>query len=454
MTQSQIFLGLCLSFIGGILFESFINVPQLIWLGFLFSVLIFVLSSLFGKKLMVAGLCLLAFWAGLFRLQIASDNSFNQELNQYYDQEIVFKASIVNEPEVRADQTRLVVKSKNLASRVLVTSNLYPKYKYGDELEIKGKLKKPVRFDDFDYRGYLAKDKIYSIMYYPKIRLVAKNQGYWFYQSIYELKDRLRNNINKTLLPPESSVLRALLLGDKYALSESLKERLNKTGTRHIVAISGMHMVIWSQVLLFLGLGIGLWRKHVFYFVTGFLVIYILMIGLPSSALRAGIMTGLLLLAQKLGRLKSAGQSITFTAAVMLALNPLLLKADVGFQLSFLAVLSIVYLKPFVDRLIVKWPNPIGLRDILAMSLSAQIGVLPLLIYHFGQISLVSPLSNLLIIPLLPAIMMLGIILSLAGLFSLSLAQLIAWPVWFLLNYVVLVVDWMAGFWWASIEIL
>ena len=295
----------------------------------------------------------------------------------------------------------------------------------------------------------MAKDKIYLVSYYPQIELVAKNKGNWFYRIIFNFKNKLRNNIEQIMLPPQSAILKAVFLGDKFGLSDDLKEKLNITGTRHIVAISGMHMIIMTQILLFLALGIGLWRQHAFYFVIIILFIYIIMIGAPASSIRAGIMAGLLLLAQKLGRLRGAGRAVIFAAVIMLSINPLLLKTDIGFQLSFMACLSIIYLKPILDDKIKRWPNPFRLKDILTMTLAAQLGVLPLLIFHFGQFSLISPLVNLIIVPFLPVIMISGIVLSFIGFVCIFLAKIIAWPVWLLLKYFVDVIDFSSSMPWS-----
>jgi len=397
MTPSKIFLYLCLLFIGGVFIYSF-----------------FISSS-------------------------------NQENSQYYDQEVNLKGIIIEEPEQRINQQKFQFKTKEISSKILITTELYPQYYYGDQLEISGKLQEPAVFEDFDYQEYLAKDKIYLVSYYPQIELINQNQGNWFFQRIFNFKDKLRNIIEQTLLPPQSSVLKAIFLGDRFGLSDELKEKLNITGTRHITAVSGMHMIIMTQILLFLALGIGLWRQQAFYFVIFLLILYILMIGAPASAVRAGIMAGLLLLAQKLGRLRGAGRAVIFAAVIMLLINPLLIRSDVGFQLSFMACLSIIYLKPILDDKTIKLPNPFRVKDILTMTLAAQLGVLPLLILHFGQLSLISPLANLLIVPLLPVIMILGIFLCFIGLIWIPLAKIVALLNWLLLTYVIMVVDYLSA---------
>jgi competence protein ComEC len=211
-------------------------------------------------------------------------------------------------------------------------------------------------------------------------------------------------------------------------------------------------MIIMTQILLFLALAIGLWRNQAFYFVLILLIVYIIMIGAPASAVRAGLMAGLLLLAQKVGRLRSADRAIVFAATIMLVINPLLLKSDVGFQLSFMATLSIIYLKPILDQATNEWPNPFRFKDILTMTLAAQLGVLPLLVFHFGRLSLISPLANLLIVPLLPVIMIMGMILSFTGLIWLALARAIAWILWLLLTYLVKVVEYLSSLPLAAVE--
>jgi len=404
MTKSTILLYLCLFFIAGVFVYSFIKAPQV------------------------------------------------EGLSQYYDKEVTLRGVIVDEPEKRISQQKFEFKAEEIPGKILITTELYPEYDYGDELEISGKIREPAQFEDFDYRQYLAKDKIYSVIYWPVIKRLAENQGNWFFQKVFDFKDKLRKVIEQTLLPPQSSVLRAVFLGDRFGLSNELKEKLNISGTRHIVAISGMHMIIMSQILLFLALGLGLWRGQAFYFVLFFLVLYIIMIGAPASAVRAGLMAGLLLLAQKIGRLRSADRAVILAATTMLAINHSLLKADVGFQLSFMAVLSIIYLKPILDDKTIRWPNPWRSKDILTMTLAAQLGTLPILIFHFGRLSLVSPLANLLIVPLLPVIMISGIVLGFAGLIWLPLAKIIAWPVWFLLSYLVKVVDYLSSFPLAAVE--
>lgn len=441
MAGAKILFYLLLAFISGIGLNSFFPLPQIINWGFLIIGL--VLGLLFWKSgwLGLTGLLMISFSVGIFWCQQALDNRFNDQLSRHYGQEITFQALVSDEPSRGLEKTQFQIDGRNVSGRALITTGLYPEYHYGDKLEIKGKIQEPAVFETFNYRDFLAKDKIYSVIYYPEIKPLAQKQGNWFFEKIFGFKAKLSQLFSQVLRPPQSSVLIAAFLGDESMLSQKIKDELNLTGTRHIIAISGMNMVIMSQILLWLALAIGLWRQQAFYLVLIVLALYIVMIGAPASAFRAGLMAGLLLLAQKLGRLQSAGYVFALAAAIMLIVNPLLLKFDVGFQLSFLATLSLVYLKPFIDQWIEKLPNYFQLKDVLTMTIAAQLGTLPLLIFHFGRFSLISPLANILIVPLLPFLMISGIVLGAAGFVFLPLAKILAYPVWLILTYMVKVID-------------
>lgn len=372
-------------------------------------------------------------------------NPKTERVSQYYDQKVDLTGIIIAEPEKRINQQKFEFKAEKIPAKILVTVQLYPEYNYGDKIKLSGKLREPTVFEDFDYRAYLAKEGIYLVSYYPEVRVIDSGYGNWFLQKIQAFKNKMRLIIEANLLPPHSAILKAAFLGDRHSLSDQFKEKLNLTGTRHIVAISGLHIVIWSQLILYLALMCGLWRNQAFYLVLVVLSLYICLIGAPVSAIRAGIMAGILLLAQKLGRLRGSGRAIVFAASVMLLFNPWLLKDDVGFQLSFAATLGIAYLKPILDEKLVKIPEVFHLRDILTMTLSAQLGVLGILVYHFGQLSLISPLANFLIVPFLPAVIILGILLVVSGLIWIGLAKIAVIPLWILLDYIVKVIDYFSG---------
>ena len=177
------------------------------------------------------------------------------------------------------------------------------------------------------------------------------------------------------------------------------------------------------------------------------------MIGFPSSAVRAGVMGLLILWAIKNGRLANADNALILAGGIMLLVNPLLLRWDIGFQLSFLATLGLIKMGPFWERFLIGKPKLLGLVEIVLMTVSAQIFVLPILIYNFKLFSVVSLLANLAVLPIIPFAMLLSFLTALGGLIFPLLGQIFGYSAYFLLKYVIEAVEWMSGFDWAFLEI-
>jgi len=443
MAVSKIFLYFCLSFIGGIFLNSIVFISQLNLLGLLIAGISLV--SVFWKyqKLAVIGFSILFLVLGIYHYQAALLKIVANELQKYNDKNspVVLIGLVSAEPDTREDNQKLTIKPEGIEGKILVTTNLYPSYRYGDKLKIKGELKTPKEFEDFNYKDYLAKEGIYSVIYWPEIELIGREQGNFIYSQILSFKEKLREGIYQNISPPQSLILGAIILGDKKRISSEWKEKLNLAGIRHLTAVSGMHVAILTSILMTLLIGLGLWRGQAFYLAIIFITFFIIMTGLQPSAVRAGIMGGLFLLAQYLGRKGVSSRLLVFTGAVMLIQNPLLLRLDVGFQLSFLAMLGIIYLSPIFQKY---------LGNILALTLSAQVFTLPILIYNFGYFSLVAPFTNVLIVPFLPFLMSLGFIFAVSGVIWQSLGWVLSFPAKLLLIYLTKIVDWFSSFSWSA----
>jgi competence protein ComEC len=476
MTKSKIFFYFCLAFIVGIFLSSTAVVSQP--LGLIFLILGIILISLFwkrpdpkedktAKKIVVIGFCLIFFFLGAWRCQSVEWRIENNQLRKYNDSEknIVLKGIIVQEPDLRRKSQRLIFQPEKIQGRILLVVNRYPEYRYGDELKIKGELKTPPQFQNFNYKNYLAEKKIYSLAYWPKVELLERNKGNVFYSFIWQFKSRLRESVYQSLSPPQSLILAAMLLGDKNKMPEYLKEKLNTAGVRHITAVSGLHIVILSGVLMSLLLALGLWRGQAFYLSIIFISFFIIMTGAQPSGIRAGIMGGLYLLGQKMGRKSISFRTIVITAALMLAFNPLLLN-DIGFQLSFLAITGIASLAPIfrewlrvVFRFFLKSQKSVFLflkqhrkwlavlEEIAAVTFAAQVFTFPLLLYRFGRLSLAAPLTNILIVPVVYWIMVFGFIFSLIGIILPAFGLILSFPCLFLLIYLTKITDFFSKPW-------
>lgn len=447
MSPSKTFLYLCLSFVLGIFSNSIIYIPQLLLLVFLI-IGILLISVLFQyKKIVVLGFCVLFLVFGIFWHQHKINQISESEMQNYNKAEEIISLSglVVKEPDVRESHIKLTVQFEGVLGKALVNVSKYSGYLYGDRIRVTGNFQEPYVFEDFNYKEYLEKEGIYSVIYYPETELIERNQGSFALSYVFKIKDKLRSVVYENISPPQSSILAAILLGDKRQISDDWKDKLNRAGVRHLTAISGMHVAILTSILMSLLLGFGLWRKQAFFLTLGIITLFIIMTGFQASAVRAGIMGGFFLLAQYLGRQNVSLRALVLAAVLMLIQNPLLLTKDVGFQLSFLAIIGIIYFLPLFRRLFKKVPNFFQLREVLSMTLAAQVFTLPILIYNFGYFSLVAPFANILIVPLLPYILALGFLFLLFGLLS-PLAFLASLPVLFLLNYLTITVDFFSSF--------
>lgn len=338
----------------------------------------------------------------------------------YFKEETVLSeeiliGKIVEEPDVRETNTKLTVKVSS-SKKILITVARYPEYFSGDILEIKGNLE---TVENPDYKRYLRKESILAVMYYPSITLKERNQP-------LGMKEALRKNINNNLPVPQSSILGALILGDKNRISNSFKEKLNIAGIRHLTAISGLHIVILSSILISLFLSLGFWRRQAIVLSLIFIFFFIALTGFQTSSIRAGIMGSLFLIAPLFGRKPDSIRALVLAGLIMLAINHFLIY-DTGFQLSFAAASGIIFLSPGFKKYLKS--------EILTATFSAYIFTLPILIYSFNRISLIGPLTNLLILPVVPILMILGFIASILGF------QILFFPVWFLLTYIVKITE-------------
>ncbi|HNU96653.1 MAG TPA: ComEC/Rec2 family competence protein [Candidatus Portnoybacteria bacterium] len=361
---------------------------------------------------------------------------------------------IIKEPIIKSSSMQITINTDT--GKILITAPNYPKYNYGDVLKIEGKLQFPIVFEDFNYKQYLAKDKIYYVMYYPKIELIDENQGNKIFSAILKFKNKIIDKI-ETIMPfPEASILEGIILGNKQIFSEEIKNNLSITGTSHIAAISGMNIVIISNIVMIFLIGLGFWRKQAFWITVMLIIAFIFMVGAPASAVRAGIMGIILLYAKKIGRLGNITRIMVFAGAIMLIFNPLLLRYDIGFQLSFLAVLGLIYIKPIFDRIlekILKKEQINNFLQIITTTISAQIAVLGVLIYNFGRISFISPIVNVLIVPFITLLTIIGIIFIGGAMISIWIGKILLWPAYLGTTYVLRIIDWFAKIPWASKQI-
>ncbi len=360
--------------------------------------------------------------------------------SEIYGKEAMFEGRIIKDPDIREKNVQLVVRPQGINKEaVLVTTERFSEYQYGDVVRVTGIIDKPPVFEDFNYAKYLEVKGVYGLVGYPKIEILKRGEYLsifsFAYSKIISVKHKLREVLFEHLSSPESIILGAMVLGDQSKLTQDMKDALNKTGLRHIIAISGQHVVILVAMLMSFLLGIGLWKKQAILFSAILIALFIILSGAEASAVRAGIMGSILFLGQYMGRAQNSLRLLVFAATLMLIQNPLLLLYDVGFQLSVLAVFGIIVSFSFFKKVLEKVPETFGMRDMMAMNFAAQVFTLPILIYNFGYVSAVGILTNILVLPVVPLLIGFGLVFLLAGAVIPLLGTILSFPAFFLLAY-------------------
>ena len=316
---------------------------------------------------------------------------------------------------------------------VLITTNRFPGYFYGDKLMLTGEFKKRV------INPYLAQ----YFAFFPTIQKIKEEKNLVsqrnFIRWLLKTRGQVEENINQLLPEPQASLLLGVIFGVKSQMPENFWQNLRKTGTLHLVVASGQNVVLVSGFLM----NVLLWflkRKAASFFSLLGILVYVLMVGAEAPAVRAGLMATMILVGQMFGREGSPGKFLLLTAMLMLLINPLML-FDIGFQLSFAATAGLVWVYPFLKSKTLNLAKIPLLGEGLLVSLAAQTTTFPLLLFNFGQFSWLSPLVNSLVLPTIPVVMILGTLLASLSFFSKLLAQLLAWFVWPFLTWFIKVVD-------------
>ncbi|MFH1175612.1 MAG: ComEC/Rec2 family competence protein [bacterium] len=409
-SKSTIFFWLLMAFICGVGFASFFSIGGVpLLLALFFSAGLFFCGIIFKQKfLLLASSFFIIFTLGAARVNRAFNSA---KINFIFanSKSQVVEGIICEDPDERLGYANLVLQESKSEKRILVRTANYPEYSYGDKIIVEGKFDPASKSDDFSWQGYLMRHELAATVYYPKITVVSKNQGSKALNLIFSLRKLISKKLSASISGAESQFLAALLLGYKNTVSSYWKNVFSRTGTSHIISISGMHISILSGMFLIFLFWLGMPRKWAFWAVFLGLVFYSVFSGCSPSTIRASIMGILVLLASCVGRMPSRRNILAFSAAIMLLANPLILRFDVGFQLSFLSVAGIFYLWPALEKITSNFPNPLQIKSLVSLSLSAQIMTLPVVLLKFKLFSAVAPLANLLIVPFVPLIMILGL---------------------------------------------
>ncbi len=276
---------------------------------------------------------------------------------------------------------------------------------YGAVLHLTGTAQPPRVELDFDERGFLLAHGTAGTIDVHALQRTDEVAGHPILRSIHHIRTALLDRLHRSLPPPQRQIVSGVLLGERSGLGDELEAAFRRTGTTHILVASGTNVSILAMILagvLLTWLG----RKLTAGALTLFLVTFVVASGADASVIRASVFFAFIVLASLVGRRVHGSTLIAFVALVMVWLNPWILLGDIAFQLSFAAIVGLMQFSAWFEELLPPWFLP----AVLGPTLAAQLTTLPVLMYHFGQASLIAPVANLVAVPMVEGLMLGGIL--------------------------------------------
>ncbi len=474
---------LALFWIIGLLIGERLPLPSTVWL--LWSIVALGIGSVVRHRWPAKGvlayhwpvygtLLIMAFLLGASRAAFAQPDFDQVDLATYNDLGwTTIRGVVTRYPEVRGEITRYEIVAEELEieelgiqqkvqGRFLVNLKPYPAYQYGDKVVISGELITPPILEDFDYRAFLAHKGIYSLVRRGQANLIAQGEGSFLFRLLFALRKRAEQTIQLILPEPHASLMNGILLGIESGIPDEVMDAFNTTGTTHIIVISGSNFAVLSGIFLLLGHYL-FGQKWGTWFAIFVIMLYALLVGGDPPVLRAAIMGMVSVLAFFVRRASLAFNTLSLAVIVMTIAQPNQLY-DVGFQLSALATLGLILLVDpltgLTDKLLSRFFGFTQqkrrrvlslLSDALLITLAAQLITTPLIVGTFGRFSVISLLTNLLILPVQDILLMSGGLATLLGLLWLPLGKIVGAVCFATLEWTLAMVRWTATFPYASI---
>jgi competence protein ComEC len=331
--------------------------------------------------------------------------------------------SVVDDPRPREDRVQVVIgdlvaaidgQPVRLRDRLLVWMPRGIDVGSGDRLRVLSEIELADDFDGFAYREHLARQGIGAIARARAATVVAEARGPA--AAVAGIRGALLGGLNSIVPEPEAALGAGILLGVRASIAPEINEAFATAGLTHVVAISGWNIAIVAGLVAAMARPLerrpgGRWTSATVAVTT--VALYVVLTGASPSVVRAALMAGCMLVARLGGSRAHAASALELAALLMLLVAPTVLW-DVGFQLSLLATAGLIWFGASVERRLPGWPG--WIREPVALTLAAQVTTLPVILVNFERLSLVAPVANVLVVPLVPMAMLCSALASIVGL--------------------------------------
>jgi len=380
----------------------------------------------------------------------------------------LFVGIIQSEPEEKNYNTKYKIKVKSInhnskfknTNLYLLVDNAKEKFEYGDLISFNGEYVKPQiqkNYGGFDYKEYLKTIKVYGTVKCidNKIELYEKYKVNVLSMKMHQLSNKIKEKIYNLFEEKEANLLIGILIGDISRIDEQVEENFRNSSLLHILAVSGTHVNYIILGLVYLINKIKISKKTGRIITIIILVLFMFLVGFSASVVRAVIMGITIIVAQLFYRKLDIINSISFSALILLLINPFNIK-NVGFLLSYSGTIGIVSFSKTFNIIFLEKNNQNnlisiekyyinklikGIKEILIVTISAQIIIMPIIMRMFNTISLTFFISNLLVSPIMGFITIFGFILVFISFLSISIAKILAFPINILIKFLLFIAE-------------
>jgi competence protein ComEC len=417
--------------IGATIAPFFVDNQYLLTLSIVLAILALIGRLFYKKWFILLGISLLFLSIFLFKVREVKYSNLNHE---NAGKEKSYTGTIVSPPEEKEFSQKFELFIEKEDAKLVAYAKKQEPLTYGQIIETKGSIKQYG-----ESKNYLIKEGVFGEYQVQEVKLLGSSND-WQVKAkgiLFNIRERFNVALQETLPEAEASLASGLLLGEKQFIGAGFNRLLQASGTSHIIALSGYNITIIIGLLAVFSSRLS--RRLQLALIIAFVTLFVIMTGGSASVIRASIMGVMPVLARYFGRSSSSFFAIIFSSFLMVLVNPFILLYDVGFQLSFIAVTGMLYLGPVIIRFLSTFPEYFS--KTLGETLGAQIAVLPLLLYYFGYASLVSPISNVIILGLVPFAMLASFILGLVQLFVPILSPIFVFPAYALLHLIISLIE-------------
>ncbi len=353
---------------------------------------------------MLLGLCVAWLGVALIVMSITRDHWYHTVTS-----DVLLTGIVVEEVDARGVRQTVRIRSDAFPRRVQVTMTGTPRVREGDMVEIGCELTnvEDVSWKQFRYDRYLMKENV-SVLCdswrSPHVLGRARGVRVW----LSDLRLAIEKNLTRYLHEPHASLLTGILYGSVSMLPDGWRDAFRRSGMSHIVAVSGYNVMLVASAAMRVLTYWFLKRQYAYVVVMICVAVFAALAGGGAAVVRAAIMGGLVLSAQQIGRPSSSLMLLLLAATGMTIARPRILLDDAGFHLSFAAAAGLMWLSPQLSAHLPFLPTVI--RKTAADSLSAIAATAPILLWQFHQWSSAALIANILIVPLIPLAMVLGVV--------------------------------------------